>query len=242
MPGIDALHFTGRRGPCQAAGTLLRSGAVTEHVPPVIIGGGVGGASIAYHLTVKGWRDIVLVERAELTSGSTFHSAGLVGQLRSSVALTRLMMWSVECYRRLAAETGRDPGWKETGSLRLACTPDRVLEHRRQEGWAKTFGLPLEEIWAGGGARLFPVMAPDGVLGAVYLPTDGHLDPSSLAMALADGARQRGAKIGPAPGPPHRRAGRPRPRRRDHGRDDSRRRRGERGRHVRARRSDAWRA
>ena len=120
---------------------LLQSGGVTEHARAVVIGGGVGGASIAYHLTLKGWRDIVLLERAELTSGSTFHSAGLVGQLRSSVALTRLMTWSVECYRRLAAETGRDPGWKETGSLRLACTPDRVLEHRRQEGWAKTFSL-----------------------------------------------------------------------------------------------------
>ncbi|HZS33505.1 MAG TPA: FAD-dependent oxidoreductase, partial [Methylomirabilota bacterium] len=86
---------------------------MTEHAQAVVIGGGVGGASIAYHLTAKGWRDVVLVERAELTSGSTFHSAGLVGQLRSSVSLTRLMMWSVECYRRLAGETGHDPGWKE---------------------------------------------------------------------------------------------------------------------------------
>jgi glycine cleavage system T protein len=168
---------------------------VTEHARAVVIGGGVGGASIAYHLTRKGWRDVVLVERAELTSGSTFHSAGLVGQLRSSVALTRLMMWSVECYRRLAAETGRDPGWRETGSLRLACTPDRVLEHRRQEGWAKTFGLPLEEIGAAEARRLFPVMSMEGVLGAVYLPTDGHLDPSGLAMALAEGARRGGATI-----------------------------------------------
>jgi 4-methylaminobutanoate oxidase (formaldehyde-forming) len=168
---------------------------VTEHARAVVIGGGVGGASIAYHLSAKGWRDVVLVERAELTSGSTFHSAGLVGQLRSSVALTRLMMWSVECYRRLAAETGRDPGWKETGSVRLACTPDRVLEHRRQEGWAKTFGLPLHEIGPTEARRLFPVMALDGVLGAVYLPTDGHLDPSGLAMALAEGARKRGAAI-----------------------------------------------
>jgi 4-methylaminobutanoate oxidase (formaldehyde-forming) len=168
---------------------------MTEHARAVIIGGGVGGASIAYHLTAKGWRDVVLLERAELTSGSTFHSAGLVGQLRSSVALTRLMMWSVECYRRLAAETGHDPGWKETGSLRLACTAERVLEHRRQAGWAKTFGLPLEEIGAADAQRLFPVMALDGVLGAVYLPTDGHLDPGGLAMALCEGARRRGAAV-----------------------------------------------
>jgi len=168
---------------------------MTEHARAVVIGGGVGGCSIAYHLCRKGWRDVVLVERAELTSGSTFHSAGLVGQLRSSVALTRLMMWSVECYRALAAETGRDPGWKEVGSLRLACTEDRQAEHRRQAGWAKTFGLPLEEIGPAEAARLFPVMSPDGVLGAVYLPTDGHLDPSGLAMALAEGARRGGASI-----------------------------------------------
>ncbi|HWC02903.1 MAG TPA: FAD-dependent oxidoreductase [Methylomirabilota bacterium] len=168
---------------------------MTEHARAVIVGGGVGGASVAYHLTAKGWRDIVLVERADLTSGSTFHSAGLVGQLRSSVALTRLMMWSVECYRQLALETGRDPGWKEVGSLRLACTPERVLEHRRQAGWAKTFGLPLEEIGPAEARALFPVMGLDGVLGAVYLPTDGHLDPSGLATALADGARRRGAAI-----------------------------------------------
>src|SRR5215475_2172750 len=160
-----------------------------------MMAGATVGCSIAYHLTARGWRDVVLLERAGLTSGSTFHAAGLVGQLRSSVALTRLMMWSVECYRRLAVDTGRDPGWKETGSLRLACSPDRVLEHRRQAGWAKTFGLPLQEIGAAEALRLFPVMAPDGVLGAVYLPTDGHLDPSSLAMALAEGARQRGATI-----------------------------------------------
>ncbi len=168
---------------------------MTEHAQAVVIGGGVGGASIAYHLTAKGWRDVVLVERAELTSGSTFHSAGLVGQLRSSVSLTRLMMWSVECYRRLAGETGHDPGWKEVGSLRLACTPERVLEHRRQAGWAKTFGLPLEEIGPDEARRLFPVMAVEGVRAAVHLPTDGHLDPSGLAMALAEGARRRGARL-----------------------------------------------
>jgi len=201
-----------RRGPCQGPGVLLQSGAVTEHAQAVVVGGGVGGASIAYHLAAKGWRDVVLLERAELTSGSTFHSAGLVGQLRSSVALTRLMMWSVECYRRLAAETGRDPGWKESGSLRLACTPERVLEHRRQTGWAKTFGLPLEEIGAAEAQRLFPVMGLDGVLGAVYLPTDGHLDPSGLHGAGGGCAAARSGDPHRHPRPRHRRAGRPRPR------------------------------
>lgn len=168
---------------------------MTEHARAVIIGGGVGGLSVAYHLAELGWREIVLVERAELTSGSTFHSAGLVGQLRSSVALTRLMMWSVELYRRLGAETGRDPGWREVGSLRLASSPARLEELRRQAGWAKTFGLPLEEITPKEAQALFPLLETDGVLGAVYLPTDGYLDPSGLAWALAEGARRRGVVV-----------------------------------------------
>ena len=161
----------------------------------VIIGGGVGGTSIAYHLTELGWRDIVLVDRAELTSGSTFHSAGLVGQLRSSVTLTRMMMDSVALYRQLKAETGTDPSWHEVGSLRLASTPARLEELTRQAGWAKTFGLPLELIGPSEARDLFPLMSLDGVLGAVFLPTDGWLDPSGLAFALAAGARARGARI-----------------------------------------------
>ena len=104
----------------------------------VIIGGGVGGASIAYHLAKLGERDVVLLDRNELTSGSTFHSAGLVGQLRGSVALTRLMMDSVATYREL------DCGWVECGGIRLACTHEREQEAMRQVAWAKTFGLPLE--------------------------------------------------------------------------------------------------
>ena len=166
-----------------------------DHARAVIIGGGVGGTSVAYHLAELGWTDVVLVERAELTSGSTFHSAGLVGQLRSSVTLTKMMMYGVELYRRLAAETGVDPSWHEVGSLRLASTPERLEELARQAGWAKTFGLPLELIGPAEAGALFPLMSPDGVLGAVYLPTDGWLDPSGLAQALAAGARRRGVRI-----------------------------------------------
>src|SRR5512146_1240958 len=169
--------------------------AVSEHARAVIIGGGVGGTSIAYHLTELGWTDVILVDRAELTSGSTFHSAGLVGQLRSSVTLTRMMMYGSDLYRRLAAETGTDPSWHEVGSLRLASSPERFEELRRQAGWAKTFGLPLELITAAEAQALFPLMSTDGVLAAVYLPTDGWLDPSGLALALAAGARSRGAQI-----------------------------------------------
>jgi len=166
-----------------------------DQAQAVIIGGGVGGTSIAYHLTALGWRDVVLLERAELTSGSTFHSAGLVGQLRSTVTLTRMMMYGAALYRRLKDETGVDPSWHEVGSLRLASTPERMEELRRQAGWAKTFGLPLELIGPSEAQALFPLMSTAGVLGAVYLPTDGWLDPSGLAFALAAGARQRGARI-----------------------------------------------
>ncbi len=162
----------------------------------VIIGGGVGGTSIAYHLTLLGWDDIVLVERDQLTSGSTFHSAGLVGQLRSSVTLTKMMMYGVELYRRLTAETGYDVGWHEVGSLRLASTPERLEELRRQVGWAKTFGLPLDLINSAEALEKFNgLFDPTDVLGAVWLATDGWLNPSDLTTALAAGARSRGAEI-----------------------------------------------
>ena len=161
----------------------------------VVIGGGVGGCSILYWLARLGWDDVVLVERADLTSGSTFHSAGLVGQLRSSLALTRMMMNSVDLYRTLEAEVGLETGWREVGSLRLASTPERLEEITRQAGWAKTFGLPLELISAGEAQALFPPMSTDGVLGAAYLPSDGYIDPSQLTFALAEGARRRGAAV-----------------------------------------------
>ena len=168
---------------------------MVEHARAVIIGGGVGGTSIAYHLAELGWTDVVLVDRAELTSGSTFHSAGLVGQLRSSVTLTRMMMYGAELYRRLTAETGVEVSWHEVGSLRLASTKARYEELQRQAGWATTFGLPLELISAKEAQERFPLMTLEGVLGAVWLPTDGWLDPSGLALALAAGARARGAAI-----------------------------------------------
>ena len=157
----------------------------------VVIGGGVGGASIAYHLTKLGWDDVVLVERDQLTSGSTFHSAGLVGQLRGSVSLTRMMMYSVELYREL----GEDCGWVECGSIRLASSEERMEELRRQAGWAKTFCLPLELISAEQARERFPLMSLDEVRGAAWLPSDGYLDPSQLTFALAEGARAGGAGI-----------------------------------------------
>jgi glycine cleavage system aminomethyltransferase T/glycine/D-amino acid oxidase-like deaminating enzyme len=170
---------------------LPRPRELPERARVVIVGGGVGGTSIAYHLAALGERDVVLVDRAELTSGSTFHSAGLVGQLRGSVSLTRMMMDSVELYRRL----GDACGWIECGGLRLACTPEREEELHRQIGWSRTFGLPLELLSADEAAALFPLMSTDGVRAASYLPTDGYLDPSQLTSALAEGAREGGCRI-----------------------------------------------
>jgi glycine cleavage system aminomethyltransferase T/glycine/D-amino acid oxidase-like deaminating enzyme len=161
----------------------------------VVIGGGVGGCSIAYHLAKLGLQDVVLVEQFDLTYGSTWHSAGLVGQLRSSVSLTRMMMYSVELYAALRRETGKDPGWHELGGIRLASSPARLEEIQRQAGWAKTFGLPLEIISASEAQERFPLMDAQGVLGAAWLPRDGYLDPSQLTFALADGARHYGAEI-----------------------------------------------
>ena len=161
----------------------------------VVIGGGVGGASILYWLARLGWDDVVLCERADLTSGSTFHSAGLVGQLRSSVTLTTMMMYGAALYRRLRDETGVDPSWHEVGSIRLASSRERMEELERQAGWAKTFGLPMELIGPKEAQDRFPLMSTGGVLGGAWLPTDGWLDPSGLAQALAAGARKRGATI-----------------------------------------------
>jgi len=155
----------------------------------------VGGCSILYWLCRLGWEDVVLVERADLTSGSTFHSAGLVGQLRGSLPLTRMMMDSVELYRTLEAEVGLATGWHEVGSLRLASSEERMEEIARQASWAKTFGLSLELVSPAEAQGLFPPLALDGVLGAAYLPTDGYIDPSQLTFALAEGARRRGAEV-----------------------------------------------
>jgi glycine cleavage system aminomethyltransferase T/glycine/D-amino acid oxidase-like deaminating enzyme len=156
----------------------------------VIVGGGVAGTSIAYHLAQMGEAaDVLLVDRNQLTSGSTFHSAGLVGQLRGSITLTQMMMHSVELYRTL------DCGWVECGGLRLACSDERWEETRRQAGWATTFGLPLELLSAGEAQERFPLMVTDGVLGASWLGTDGYLDPSQLTFAMAEGAREGGCAI-----------------------------------------------
>jgi glycine cleavage system T protein len=161
----------------------------------VIIGGGVAGTSIAYHLTRLGWTDVLLVDRGELTSGSTFHSAGLVAQLRNSVSHTRMMMYGAELYPTLAEETGVDPGWHQVGTLHLASSPYRMEALARQAGWAKSFGLPVEIVSTEEALERFPLIDASRVLGAQFVPTDGHIDPTGLTLSFAAGAKAAGARV-----------------------------------------------
>ena len=162
----------------------------------VVVGGGVGGTSVAYHLALAGERDVVLVDRDELTSGSTFHSAGLVGQLRSDPTLTAMNRYSVELYRSLQ-QGDNPPGWVECGSIRLASSQERWEEIRRQEGWAASSGLDMSLISADEAKDLFPLMSTDGVVGGCFLPTDGQVDPAQLTYSLAAAARGLGVRIHP---------------------------------------------
>jgi 4-methylaminobutanoate oxidase (formaldehyde-forming) len=153
------------------------------------------GCSVLYHLARQGWTDSALVEQFQLTHGSTWHSAGLVGQLRSSISLTRMMQYSVGLYAELKELTGNDPGWHQLGGLRLASSEARHEELRRQASWAKTFGLPMEIVSAREAQELFPPLGTDGVVAAAFIPDDGYLDPSQLTFSLADAARRLGAQI-----------------------------------------------
>src|SRR5690348_14417214 len=168
---------------------------MVQRARAVVIGGGVIGCSILYHLAKQGWTDSVLVEQYQLTHGSTWHSAGLVGQLRSSISLTRMMQYSVGLYAELKELTGNDPGWHQLGGLRLASSEPRHEELRRQASWAKTFGLPMEIVSAREAQELFPPMSTDGVVAAAFIPDDGYLDPSQLTFSLAAGARKLGAVL-----------------------------------------------
>ena len=161
----------------------------------VVIGGGVGGASVAYHLAELGLTDTVVLEQHELGDGTTWHSAGFVGQLRSSISQTRMIMYSTELYERLAAETGLDPGWRRVGGLRVATTPERVEELRRQQSAAATYGLELDLLDAGAAKDRLPLLEADDILAAAWLPGDGYVDPELLNRALAKGATQHGASF-----------------------------------------------
>lgn len=161
----------------------------------VVIGGGIIGCSTAYHLGKLGWTDTVLLERKKLTSGTTFHAAGLVGQLRTSANITQLLGYSVDLYKRLEVETGLGTGWKMNGGLRLACNEERWTEVKRQATTAQSFGLEMQLLTPQETFDLWPLMTIDDLVGAAFLPTDGQASPSDITQALAKGARMAGVSI-----------------------------------------------
>ncbi|MBY6142334.1 FAD-dependent oxidoreductase [Leisingera daeponensis] len=161
----------------------------------VIIGGGIIGCSTAYHLAKLGWTDTVLLERKKLTSGTTFHAAGLVGQLRSNANITQLLGYSVDLYNKIEEETGLGTGWKMNGGLRLACNEERWTEVKRQATTAHSFGLEMELLTPKEAQELWPLMDISDVIGAAFMPTDGQANPSDITQALAKGARMAGARI-----------------------------------------------
>jgi 4-methylaminobutanoate oxidase (formaldehyde-forming) len=161
----------------------------------VIIGGGVIGCSVAYHLTQLGWQDVVLLERKRLTSGTTWHAAGLIAQLRATANMTKLAKYSQELYGNLEAETGVATGFKRVGSITVALTEERREEIYRQAAMARAFGVDVAEINPAEVQERYPHLNIAGVTGAVYLDKDGQGDPANIALALAKGARQRGARV-----------------------------------------------
>ena len=166
-----------------------------KHARVVIVGGGVVGCSVAYHLAKLGWRDVVLLERKQLTSGTTWHAAGLIAQLRASANMTKLAKYSQELYGNLEAETGVATGFRRCGSITVALTDARREEIYRQAAMARAFGVDVEEIGAAEVKTRYPHLNADDVTGAVYLDKDGQADPANIALALAKGARQNGALV-----------------------------------------------
>ncbi len=161
----------------------------------VIIGGGIVGCSVAYHLTKLGWNDVVVLEQGRLSGGTTWHAAGLVGQLRSHHNMTALIRYSTELYGALEAETGLATGWKRCGSLTVARTRDRMTLLRRTAALARAFGVEAEVITPAEAGRKWPVMRTDDLIGAIWLPGDGKANPTDLTQALARGARTGGTQI-----------------------------------------------
>ena len=162
------------------------------HVQALVIGGGLVGVSIAYHLAKAGWKNISLIERDELTSGSTWHAAGLLPLFNMSYAVSHIHDYSVRLYKQLEAETGLNPGFKVVGNLRMAQTQQRMDEYMLYASTAETVGIPYEWLTAKDIADRYPLVRTDDLLGAIYHPTDGYINPADLTQALAAGARNRG--------------------------------------------------
>ena len=166
-----------------------------SHAQFVVIGGGIIGCSTAYHLARDHKADVIVLEQGKVTSGSTWHAAGLVGQLRSSASITQVLKYSVDLYKRLEAETGLATGWKMTGCLRLATNEDRWTEYRRLATTARSFGMEMELVSPAEVKRMWPLMEVGDLVGASWLPTDGQASPSDITQSLAKGARMAGAKF-----------------------------------------------
>lgn len=166
-----------------------------KHAEVVVIGGGIIGCSTAYHLARDHGADVVLLEAGKLTGGSTWHAAGLVGQLRNSEAITQVLQHSVKLYTQIGAETGLETGWKMTGCLRLACTDARLADFRNTAERARQFGMEMHLLSPGEARDMVPFLETSDLVGASWLPTDGQASPSDIAQSLAKGARMHGARL-----------------------------------------------
>jgi sarcosine dehydrogenase len=173
----------------------MASGDFPTHARAVVIGGGVIGCSTAYHLAKAGWRDVVLLEQGRLTCGTTWHAAGLVGQLRAHQNMTRLVQYSAQLYQQLEAETGQATGWKQCGSVLVARTPERVTLLKRVLASSRAQGVACEFLTPSEAGQKYPIMRTDDLLGALWLPDDAKVNPADVTQALARGARMNGAKI-----------------------------------------------
>src|SRR4051794_12669089 len=166
-----------------------------ERAEIVVVGGGVIGTSVAYHLTKLGWTDVLLLEQGTLSCGTTWHAAGLVGPLRASESGTRLVQYSAELYATLEVETGLATGYRNVGGVIVARTEDRMVQLRRTAANAVAYDMPCELVSPERAQELWPPMRVDDLLGALWLPGDGKVNPSDVTQSLAKGARQRGARI-----------------------------------------------
>ena len=171
------------------------SASLPTHARAVIVGGGIAGCSVAYHLTKLGLSDVVLLEQGKLTCGTTWHAAGLVGQLRATRNATRMSRYGIELYSTLEAETGLATGWKRCGSLNVARTPERLKLFKRQMARAKSFGIEFEFVTPSEAGAICPLLRTDDLSGAVWIAGDGKANPTDLTQSLARGARLRGACI-----------------------------------------------
>ncbi|MBV9831405.1 MAG: FAD-dependent oxidoreductase, partial [Marmoricola sp.] len=169
--------------------------ALPDRARVLVIGGGVIGASVAYHLTRLGWDDVVLLEQGRLSSGTTWHAAGLVGLLRASESGTRLVQYSAELYAALEEETGLSSGYKQCGGLIVARTPDRMTQLRRTAATAEAYDLECALLTPDEAGERYPAMRTDDLVGAIWLPGDGKANPTDLTTALAKGARNRGCRV-----------------------------------------------